>query len=125
MLQRISNEGGLVRVHAMGRLDSAVIATHRAGLEALCGHAAGDVVLDLREVSFIDGSAVAAIGMLHRRLRAAGHRLRLSGAGGRPEQLLRGLGLLWLLEDAVSGARLRRVESERAWARMVMRDAGV
>ena len=65
----------------------------RAYIERLA-EAAGDVVLDLSKVRFIDSSGLGALVFLHKRLVSKGHKLKIVGLKGQPLQLLTNLHLV-------------------------------
>jgi anti-sigma B factor antagonist len=56
-----------------------------------------DVVLDLSGVNFVDSCGVGALVLLHKRLIANGHRLKVSGLRGQPLQLFMNLKLIPIL----------------------------
>ncbi len=87
----------------------------REELEAIAAAANGDVVLDLSRVTYIDGSAIAAIGFIFKRMTAKGRGLEIIGVDGQPAALLRemGLGRLFALP---SRATRRPFFSRPAWA---------
>ncbi len=70
-----------------GDFDAAAARDLRPRIEQLA-QAAGDVVVDLSSVEFIDSSGVGALVYLHKRLIAAGHRLKVVGLKGQPLELL-------------------------------------
>ncbi len=117
MFERIHNEPGLVRLHLRGGLDGEASRAMREGFSALASVEAREVVIDLSNVTHLDGSGVGAISFLFKRLAARGRRLTLAGVGGQPLAMLRHLGL----------ARALGLEEERkgfflalpglAWAR--------
>ncbi len=47
-----------------------------------------NIVLDLRQVSFIDSSGVGAIVFLFKRLNSTGRKLEITGVSGQPRELL-------------------------------------
>jgi anti-sigma B factor antagonist len=53
-----------------------------------------DVTLDLSRVNFVGSSGIGALVVLHKRLVARGHRLRISGLRGQPLQLFINLKLV-------------------------------
>lgn len=80
-----------------GDMDAAAMVAHRA----LCEEAASgddDVVLDMRNVEFIDSSGVGAIVFMYKRLLGRGKTLKLQTLGGQPLQLLTYLRLTDLIE---------------------------
>ncbi len=91
MLDQIDHDGDQVTVTLKGKLDGSTALGLRDDLLAVAA-GSGDVRIDLRRVSFIDGSGVAALAFLFKRLAAAGRRLTVQ-AVGQPLALLRELGL--------------------------------
>ena len=57
------------------------------------GHVAGDVVLDLAGVSFVDGTGVQMLVTIHRAFEHAGHRLTIVSPSRRVETELDRMGL--------------------------------
>ncbi len=88
-----------------GVLDGEAALSLRARLETLAA-AAGDVVIDLKDVSFIDGSGLAAIAFLFKRMVRQGRRLTVA-AEGQPLAMLRDLGLASLLGLPAAPTRRR------------------
>lgn len=84
---------GMLCLHLAGALDASGAEALRPGFEALGQEARQDVVLDISEVSYLDGAGVGAVAYLFKRLAAKGRRLRLQGATGQPLATLRSLGL--------------------------------
>jgi anti-anti-sigma factor len=123
MLGRISNQGGLIEMHLIGRLDGAATAMLRQGLDAVALYGDGDVVLDFREVTFIDGSAVGAVAYLFKRLTADGRKLRVTGATGQPCAMLVELGIATLLgiEATATATPKMHAAGLRAWMNPVAR----
>ena len=93
MFERIESDGGSVRLRLKGVLDGAIWEGLREGLERIAAAPSGDVVLDLTNVSFIDGPAIGAIAFLVKRLTSKGRKLTLDGVSGQPLAMLRDLGL--------------------------------
>ncbi len=83
-------------VRLSGVLDGVAALQLRARLEALAAAPAGDVVMDLKDVSFIDGSGIAAIAFLFKRMAQRGRRLTVA-ATGQPLTMLRDLGVASVL----------------------------
>lgn len=88
-LDRTTTATNAMRVS--GVLDGDAALRLRPRLEALAA-TDGDVAMDLRDVSFIDGSGVAAIAFLYKRMTHRGRRLRVA-ASGQPLAMLRELGV--------------------------------
>ena len=88
-IKRTITESGELVVTLNGDFDALSVPEVRPELETI---AATDpqqqVVLDLRQVSFIDSSGIGAIVFLYKRLKAEGRKLELSGVRGQPKQLL-------------------------------------
>lgn len=79
-------------------MDAAAMTRLKPLIEEL-GLGAEDVTLDLSGVEFVDSSGIGGIVYLYKRLRVAGRKLRLRGAGGQPLQLITHLRLADLIED--------------------------
>jgi anti-anti-sigma factor len=117
MFERIQSEPGRVRLHLRGGLDGESSRALRDGLCALTTVEAREVVIDLSNVTYLDGSGVGALSFLFKRLTARGRRLTISGVAGQPLAMLRQLGLDGLL--GLDREPRRRVFALRgfAWAR--------
>jgi anti-anti-sigma factor len=76
-----------------GDLDAGYLDEFREHIDSLA-EAAEDVVLDLSRVSFVDSYGIGALVILHKRLVARGHRLKVSGLRGQPLQLFMNLKLV-------------------------------
>ncbi|MCW3475405.1 STAS domain-containing protein [Limobrevibacterium gyesilva] len=108
MFERIASENGRVRLQLKGALDAESWLALRDGFAALAAAPEGEVVLDLTNVSFIDGPAIGAIAFLFKRLRAKGRRLVVTGVSGQPLALLREHGLDEVLGLSGDDAHARR-----------------
>lgn len=71
-----------------GELDALSAPGVRGELEGVIGEGAGDVVLDLGGVPFMDSSGAGALVFLHKRLVAQSRVLELVGVAGQPLDLL-------------------------------------
>jgi anti-anti-sigma factor len=93
MIARTTALPGTLCLHLAGALDAEGASALRPGFESLGQEARQDVVLDLTDVGYLDGSGIGAMAYLFKRLAANGRRLRLQGARGQPLATLRALGL--------------------------------
>lgn len=82
MFEQIYNEPGRVRLHLRGGFDGDASRAMWDGLCAVAAMEAGEVVIDLSNVTFLDGSGVGAIAFLFKRLAARGRRLTVAGVAG-------------------------------------------
>lgn len=105
MFERIQSEPGLVRLHLRGGLDTDASRGLRDSLVALAAVEARNVVIDLSNVTFIDGSGLGALSFLFKRLTARGRRMTLAGVSGQPLAMLRHLGLAKTFGVKEAGAR--------------------
>jgi anti-sigma B factor antagonist len=107
-----------VRVAVAGELDLANAGALQAQLDALRDHGFTDVVLDLRELEFMDSSGVALILGEGRRARGAGQRFSLVAGRTAVQRALRLCGVADELEFAASAPppprRIARSPSPRA-----------
>jgi len=109
---------GTLCLHLAGALDADGAAALRPGFESLGQEARQDVVLDLSDVSYLDGAGVGAVAYLFKRLAAKGRRLRLQGVEGQPLSTLRALGLHRVFGLDARQPRLGMVFGKGlAWAR--------
>jgi anti-anti-sigma factor len=118
MFERIHTQPGSVQLTLRGGLDGEDSRAMWDGLLALAHVDAREVVVDLSQVSFIDGPGLGAISFLFKRLSARRRRLRVIGACGQPLAMLRHLGLAPML--GVADDEVRRPLLPHfglAWAR--------
>jgi anti-sigma B factor antagonist len=76
-----------------GEFNAGFLDDFREHIERLAG-APEDVVLDLSRVEFLDSCGIGALVLLHKKLVAKGHRLKVFGLRGQPLQLFINLKLL-------------------------------
>lgn len=117
MFERVHSEAGLVRLHLRGGLDGSASRAMHEGLCALAAVEAREVVIDLSNVTHLDGSGVGAISFLFKRLGARGRRLTVSGVAGQPLAMLRHLGLAGPLGLEQPRRRFAFALPGFAWAR--------
>jgi anti-anti-sigma factor len=79
-----------------GDFDEGYLGEFRRHIDLL-GEAPEDVILDLSGVDFVDSCGIGALVVLHKRLIARGHRLKVSGLRGQPLQLFMNLKLVPVL----------------------------
>jgi anti-anti-sigma factor len=113
---RIESRNGVARIALVGDLDIAalpVLQDHLAGVE---GDGVRAIMLDLRDLAFIDSSGLQAILSARSRARANGHRLILIGASPAAQRLFALTRTEFLLDqdeavsllDQFTGSRARR-----------------
>lgn len=115
MIDRIESGADRVVITLRGILDGEGTTAIRDGLEAISASGAGDVVLDFSSVTYMDGSGVAAIAYVFKRLLATGRKLKIIGVTGQPAQVLRDMGLDNLFGLAGKAAR-RPLFNRPGWA---------
>ena len=115
MIDRIESGADRVVLTLRGILDGEGTAAIRDGLEAISASATEDGGLDFSSVTYMDGSGVAAIAYVFKRMRAAGRKLKIIGVTGQPAQLLRDMGLDTLFGLAGKAAR-RPLFNRPGWA---------
>lgn len=109
---------GTLCLRLAGALDAEGATALRPGFETLGQDATQDVVLDLSDVSYLDGAGVGAVAYLFKRLAARGRRLKVQGAAGQPLSTLRALGLHRVFGLDARQPRLGHVFGKGlAWAR--------
>ena len=84
---RTESRNRVANVALVGELDIASIPMLEEDLAPVEGNGVVSIVLDLRELSFLDGSAVHALVAAHQRAQANGHRLVVVGADQRSKRL--------------------------------------
>ncbi|MDR3417516.1 MAG: STAS domain-containing protein [Nevskia sp.] len=104
-MRALSATNAVHSVQVSGVLDGAAALSLQVRFEALAA-ATGDVVVDLKDVSCIDGSGIAAIAFLFKRLVLRGRRLTVA-ATGQPLAMLRDLGIASQLGLSTRPARRR------------------
>ena len=115
MFDGIMCESNTVRLVLRGCIDGVSAPDLLEGMEAVIRLGNSDVVLDIAQVSQLDGSAIGAFSFLFRRLAAQGRTLAVRGASGQPLRLLRDLGIAAIL--GIAPAQPRRVAAAHsAWA---------
>ncbi|MGF1756762.1 STAS domain-containing protein [Photobacterium sagamiensis] len=88
-IKRTITECGDLIVKLDGDFDALSVAEIRPDFEAITAEdQQQQIILDLRQVGFIDSSGIGAIVFLYKRLKAEGRGLELTGARGQPKQLL-------------------------------------
>lgn len=102
-------------VRLSGVLDGDAALQLRPRLETLAAAPGGDVMVDLQDVSRIDGSGIAAIAFLFKRLAKHGRRLTVA-ANGQPLAMLHELGLAAQLGLPAGSARMRGLVGLRGHA---------
>ncbi len=115
MFDGIMCESNTVRLVLRGCLDGSSAPDLLEGMEAVIQLNRSDVVLDIANVSMLDGSAIGAFSFLFRRLAAQGRKLSVQGASGQPLRLLRDLGIASILGVAPSSPR-RAAAAHFGWA---------
>lgn len=118
MFERIHTEAGQVRLHLCGGLDGEGAEQMREGIAVLAAAEAREIVIDLSNVTYIDGSGLGVLSYLFKRLTARGRRLSVVGVSGQPLAMLRHLGLAKLLGlDEKASRRPFAGLAGLAWAR--------
>jgi anti-sigma B factor antagonist len=94
------------RLVVAGELDIATAGAFRDALCSLAPASLGRIVVDLRAVSFMDSSGVAALLNEHRHLEAAGVVLVIAGASRPVRSVLRVLAVdsLFVMEEPIDAA---------------------
>jgi anti-anti-sigma factor len=108
-LLRTAGNGGGVTLAVSGEIDIANSEAFTDEVQSVFGGADGQVVLDLRDCTFIDSSGIRALVVLAKERQARGQTLSLSGVTGEPLRVLRLSGVLdsdLLSQDGESPAYL-------------------
>ncbi|GAA2037233.1 STAS domain-containing protein [Terrabacter terrae] len=88
MNAQVSESDGVATVRLSGEIDTYTVPEVRRAFDKVVATTGAKVVVDLRDVTFLDSSGIGAIISLHRRVVAAGARLELV-CTGMPLQLMR------------------------------------
>lgn len=84
-----SNIADMVSISLSGEFDALAANDTRSVFSRVADEMAGDVVVDMSGVTFIDSSGVGAIVFLFKRLGAQERKLTLARAAGQPAELLK------------------------------------
>lgn len=96
---RIESRNGVARVSLVGDLDVATVPVLEAELARVEGDGVGGVMLDLRDLAFIDSSGLQAVLLARSRAEGNGHRLILIGARATARRLFELTGTEFLLDE--------------------------
>jgi len=77
----VEDRGNVLVAHVTGELDTYTVPDARRVFDGLTALPGSEVVVDLREVTFLDSSGLGALIGLYHRVTAAGGHLRLVCAG--------------------------------------------
>lgn len=91
--------GGIPTVVVKGELDLASRAAFGQTLDAACGHGL-DVRVDLKDLAFMDATALGMLAEVHGRLRSAGRRLQVINCPAASARVLVVTGLGRLIDQA-------------------------
>lgn len=109
---RIQAQNGVTSLALTGELDIATVPVLETALSGVDDDGAGPIVVDLREVTFIDAAGVRALLRAHERSVMSGHRLLLVGASDPAQRVFRLTGTDHLLEDEETAELLGRVAGD-------------
>ena len=73
----VSSSGSVTTARLSGEIDTYTVPAVRRAFEEIAVSRNGKIVVDLREVTFVDSSGLGAVIGLYHRVRAAGGRLQL------------------------------------------------
>ena len=96
---RIESRNGVASLVLAGELDIATVPILEEDLAPIEGNGFAAIVLDLRELTFLDGSAVHALLAAKQRGKANGHRLVVVGAGQASRRLFDLTNTQFLLDE--------------------------
>ena len=85
---RVQHESGRVLCALSGMLTYSSYSTFRPLFEAVNAHGTGDVVLDLRELRFLDSNGLGMLLVLGERIAATGRRMRLVNVPPKVDKVL-------------------------------------
>jgi anti-sigma B factor antagonist len=103
--------------HVSGDMDAGLMVSLRADLELLA-QGDGDVVIDMKNVTFIDSSGIGGLVFLYKRLVKQGRGLSVKNVNSQPLQMFNYLQLTELLIRPTESTKLSGTENsfERATA---------
>ena len=96
---RVEEHDGVAVMALSGELDKATVPILRKTLAPFEGNGVSTIVLDLRDLTFIDSSGLLAFLEARRRAMSNGHRLLLSGASPAARRLFELTGTQSLLDE--------------------------
>jgi anti-sigma B factor antagonist len=119
---RVEEHDGVAVMALSGELDTASVPILRENLAPLEGNGLSTIVLDLRDLTFIDSSGLLAFLEARRRAMSNGHRLVMSGASSAAQRLFELTETQFLLDEQVIPDGL--VRFFRDWVRRTDRTIG-
>lgn len=119
---RVEEHDGVAVMALSGELDTATVPILRENLAPLEGNGLSTIVLDLRDLTFIDSSGLLAFLEARRRAMSNGHRLVMSGASSAAQRLFELTETQFLLDEQVIPDGL--VRFFRHWVRRTDRTIG-
>jgi len=119
---RVEEHDGVAVMALSGELDKATVPILRENLAPLEGNGLSTIVLDLRDLTFIDSSGLLAFLEARRRAMSNGHRLVMSGASSAAQRLFELTETQFLLDEQVIPDGL--VRFFRDWVRRTDRTIG-
>ena len=105
---RIESHNGVARIGLSGELDIATAPILEYHLTNLEGDGVGAIMLDLRDLTFLDCSALTVFLAARNRAKANGHQLILVGAGARARRLFQITSTEFLLDEQEAVALLEQ-----------------
>jgi len=99
---QVESRNGVARVAAVGELDMGTASALNAALDGVERDGAHAIMLDMRDVAFIDSMGLQAIVEAWVRGRSNGHRMVVVGASAGARRLCRITGTEFILDDPVS-----------------------
>lgn len=105
---RIEARNGVTSIALSGELDMATVPILNDQLAALQSDGARGIVLDLRDLSFVDSSGLHALVRAYRRAETDGHRLLLVGANPSTRRLCEMTGTEFILDAERTAELLAR-----------------
>ena len=119
---RVEEHDGVAVMALSGELDTATVPILRENLAPLEGNGLSTIVLDLRDLTFIDSSGLLAFLEARRRAMSNGHRLVMGGASSAAQRLFELTETQFLLDEQVIPDGL--VRFFRHWVRRTDRTIG-
>ena len=104
----VDTRAGIARVALRGELDMVTVPALEHHLEPFANDGVSAVLLDLRELTFIDSSGLHALVRASERAKASGHRLILIGTRPSARRLFELTGTEHLLDDQDHVGALKR-----------------
>lgn len=112
---RIEHWNGLVRVRVAGEVDIATESLFQRAMAVAEAHAKAGIIVDLRDVAFMDSTGIAALLAARKRADEAGRGFVVRGVGKQVQRVFVVSGLHWLFEASNRSVEQADPASAEGW----------